>query len=66
MIYIPGGLPSSSALKSNDYVLKELEIFYKNPKKVLTAICSGTEVLLSVNGIITEEKKNLTGSPASK
>ena len=50
IIIIPGGLPSSGALRKDLALLHKLNKFYSNPQhrhKVLASIGSGTEVLIS-------------------
>ena len=66
-IYIPGGLPSSSAIRKERTFQTKLSRFYNNPNnkdKIVMMICSGTENLLD-SGII-DNLKEVTGSPASQ
>ncbi|KAL4435811.1 hypothetical protein ABPG74_015779 [Tetrahymena malaccensis] len=68
VIYIPGGLPSSSALRNNKSFIQKLKSFYENKlnsEKLVIFMCSGTEVFIQ-SGIINDYLgQNLTGSPAS-
>lgn len=66
-IYIPGGLPSSSAIRKEGSFQNKLWSFYNNPKngnKIVMMICSGTENLLDSK--IIDDLKDVTGSPASQ
>jgi len=69
ILLIPGGLPSSGALRRNRAFLNNLKQFYfneKNNNKVVAAICSGTEVLISAEILNNlPGAGNVTGSPAS-
>ncbi|KAL4484222.1 hypothetical protein ABPG72_003506 [Tetrahymena utriculariae] len=68
VIYIPGGLPSSSALRNNKSFTQKLKSFYENKQnseKLVIFMSSGTEVFIQ-SGIINDYLGlNLTGSPAS-
>lgn len=66
-IYIPGGLPSSSAIRKEREFQTKLLKLYNNPAnkdKMVMMICSGTENLLD-SGLINYTKE-ITGSPASQ
>lgn len=66
-VYIPGGLPSSSAIRRESVFQSKLKTFYNNAKnkdKMLMFICSGTENLIE-SGII-DQIQEVTGSPASQ
>ena len=69
IVFIPGGVPSSSALRASSAAMKLLSNFYFNnqdPKsKLLAVICSGSETLIN-SGIISDLQGPITGSPASQ
>jgi putative intracellular protease/amidase len=64
-VFIPGGFPSSSAIRLETSFLRKLKKFYLHagPEKLIAIICSGNEVLID-SGILNY-LEDITGSPAS-
>eukprot|EP00128_Syssomonas_multiformis_P011259 Colp12_sorted_trinity150504_noHs@6481 len=69
VVFIAGGLPSSSAIRENSALMNKVYNFWNSPanaQKLLAVICSGSETLIS-SGIYADLPKGspITGSPAS-
>jgi len=67
VLFIPGGLPSSTAIRTASPFISKLRTLWsrKNPSKsfLIAIICSGNEVL--VDSEILNSLQKITGSPAS-
>eukprot|EP01125_Pyxidicula_operculata_P012735 TRINITY_DN4195_c0_g1_i4.p1 TRINITY_DN4195_c0_g1~~TRINITY_DN4195_c0_g1_i4.p1 ORF type:complete len:414 (-),score=76.18 TRINITY_DN4195_c0_g1_i4:1417-2658(-) len=65
-VYIPGGVPSSSAIRSNSRFVEMVRSFWLNPNnkdKLLCIICSGSEVMIDADMLV--DLPAVVGSPAS-
>lgn len=65
-IYVPGGVPSSSAIRSDPVFVKSLKNFMsdaQNKDKLVAIICSGNEILIDLE--LLQTLPVVVGSPAS-